>query len=173
MIIPNSRIEQSQTALLTYKLRQATMDVFRDIIPRAKDLADAGTFSALQSAIIEDTAADIGVVRVAATYHLQVKINETYKQFKQKNMSVVTVDPFPKDTKARLELTINIPLFGQIKTNALIRPGQERLVPGDLYFNLEGGVGSLWFDDALDIIAKVKALNLLSNPTLNETLDPW
>lgn len=173
MATPNSRIEQNQTWLLTQKLRSEVTDIFKDLLPRVKELTDAGTFSALQSAVIEDVAPDMGVVRVAATYHLQAQISDVYKQFKAKNQPTISVDPYPKETRGRLELTINIPLFGQIKANAAIRPGQERVVPGDLFFNLEGGVGSLWFEDALDVLEKVKALNLMAEPTVNEVLEPW
>lgn len=174
MKIPNLKVEKSQTALLVQSLKDDLMDVFRDLIPRAKTLADGGTFSAVQSAKIEDVAADIGVVRVAASYHLQVQLYEHYKQYKlNDNPEASTASPYPKETKARLELTVNIPLFGQMKITALIGPGQERLGPNETVISVEGGAGSLWYADAKDIISKVKALNLLTAPTFNEVFDPW
>lgn len=174
MKIPNQKAEKSLTWLLHQDLQDALTDAFKDLIPRAKAIADANKFSAVESARIEDVASDVGIVRVTASYHLQINLHEHYKLFKSRDQeTVVSVDPYSKETRAVLELVINVPLFGQMRISSSIRPGQERVVPGELVINLEGSVGTLWHKDAKEIIAKVKALNLLSAPYFEAEFDPW
>ncbi len=171
--VPNYLVEHDQTKILTDKIQAKVKDIFADLVTNAKTLTNAGTFSALQSAIIEDVPSDVGVVRVAATYHLRTQLPALYKQQKQAGEVVPNEAPFSKETKGVIELTINIPLFGQIKAQARVHPSQNAVFPADLTINSEGSVGSLWYTDAVTILDKVKALNLLSAPQMNEVFEDW
>lgn len=170
---PNYLVEHDQTKILTDKIQAKVKEIFAVLVTNTKTLTDAGTFSALQSAVIEDVPAGVGVVRVAATYHLRAQLPPLYKQKKQNNETVPNEAPYPKDTLGMIELTVNIPLFGQIKANGRVHPSATSIFPSDLVINSEGAVGSLWFTDALSILDKVKDMNLLSAPQMNLTFEPW
>ncbi len=173
MKIPNYMVEHDQTFILSENIREKVRSIFTDLVTNTKALTDAGTYSALQSTIIEDVPADVGVVRVAATYHLRASIPAIYKQKKQNNEVVPDTAPYSKETCGVIELTINIPLFGQIKAHARIHPSATNVFPSDLTINSEGSVGSLWYMDAIDILDKVKALNLLATPQMNKVFETW
>jgi hypothetical protein len=173
MKIPNYLVECDQTYLLSEKIKDKIKSIFADLVTNTTLLTQDGTFSALQSAIIEDVPADVGVVRVAATYHFKVQIPAVYREKVFNKEPTDGMAPYAKEARGIIELTINIPLFGQIKAQARLHPNQTSIFPSDLTINSEGSVGSLWFTDAIAILDKVKLLNLLGTPQVNEKFKPW
>ena len=72
---------------------------------------------------------------------------------------------------AVVNLTIYVPLFGNIQAEARVNPTSQTVATNAIKITIDGAVGTLWFNSAMDILDKVKSANLLATPQHTETLE--
>lgn len=171
--LPNFDATTNLTNLLSTRLREKTAEIFKILATHGKTLNDAKTFIAIQDAIVEGLAEDIGVVRVVATYHHRLEYTDVYVQAQKHKWSLDDIAPVKPDTDAQVDLTITIPVFGQIVAHAKVNPLSGKITQPFVNITNEGSVGTLWFNTAMDILEKVKTLDLLSAPQFEEKLTDW
>lgn len=161
------------TDLLSERLREKTSQIFTAIAARSKTLADAKSFVAIQTAILEGLPEDLGTVRVVATFHHRQEYTPVYVQAVKHKLDLGDIAPVKPDTDAMVDLTIQVPAFGQIVANARVNPLSGKITQPYVKVTNEGSVGTLWFSTAQEVLEKVAALDLLSAPQFEEKLTDW
>lgn len=171
--LPNFDATRNLTNLLSERLSAKTAQIFKKIAARGKTLNDDKFYIAIQDAIVENLPEDIGVVRVVATYHHRHEYTDLYVQAQKYKQPLDDIAPVKPDTDALVDLTITIPLFGQIVANAKVNPNSGTVTQPYVSIKNEGSVGTLWFNTAMAVLDEVDALDLLSGPQFKEKLQDW
>lgn len=171
--LPNFDATRNLTNLLSERLRNKTSEIFKVIAARGKTLSDAKTYIAIQDEIVVGLPDDMGVIRVVATYHHRLEYTDLYLQAQKHKQPLDNIAPVKPDTDAIVDLTITIPLFGQIVANAKVNPHSGTITQPYVSITNEGSVGTLWFNTAMDVLDKVALLNLLSAPQFEEKITDW
>lgn len=160
---------RSLTGIIDIALHRKIHSFFNDIVSNANTLFQADTYFAVQDAII-DAPADLGVVRVSATAHHQRQYSDGYIYAVNHKEPTDNIEMF-KHTDAVINVTIIVPMFGNIQAEARVNPHASSVPTGSIKIAIDGAVGTLWFNSAMDILDKVKAANLLSAPQYTEVLE--
>ena len=169
MPMKNIDATRSLTGIIDLALHRKIHEFFNDIVANANTLFTADTYFALQEAII-DAPEDLGVVRVAATAHHQRKYSVGYEYAVKHKEDTANIEMFDH-SDAVVNLTIFVPLFGNIQAEARVNPTSPKVSTSAIKITIDGAVGTLWFQSAMDILDKVKGANLLSAPQHTETLE--
>ena len=169
MPMKNIDATRSLTGVIDIALHRKIHEFFNDLVKNANTLYVTNNYFAIQEAII-NAPEDLGVVRAAATFHHQRKYSVGYEYAVKHKEDTTNIEMFdPSD--AVINLTIYVPLFGNIQAEARVNPTSQTVASNAIKITIDGAVGTLWFKSAMDILDKVKGANLLATPQHTETLE--
>lgn len=169
MPMKNIDATRSLTGVIDLALHRKIHEFFNDIVANAHTLFSADKYFAIQEAII-DAPEDLGVVRAAATAHHQRKYSVGYLYADKHKEDPTNIEMF-EPSEAVINLTIYVPLFGNIQAEARVNPASTTVATSAIKITIDGAVGTLWFNSTMDILDKVKSANLLATPQQTAALE--
>lgn len=170
--LPNHEATLAQSDHFKLALQTELLIVLNTIAPRATALYSEKTYIALEDTIIENVAEDLGVVRASAVFSCRYVYTHLYRhQATNKKPDLDQIAQFEPVDFYTVVLTISVPLFGLMTASARIKSGSNKVDQSSFVVNTDGAIGTLWFNSAIDIIAKVKNKNLLASPQFKKAME--